>query len=339
MDRRSFIVALAALFGCGQKEEPKKALDAAGPAQSAAAPPTRIPRVAVLYFGSQSPIVQRRARVFRERLSELGYVEGKTILIDERYADGDARQLAQIARELATSKVDVIVAQAVAATLAARQATSTIPIVMVHAGDPIHAGLIDSLAHPGGNVTGTMNLPHGGKHVDLLRELVPSVSKLAILVNPTNAGAAAVVTTATEAAGKAGIGVIVAEVVRAEDLPTAFVAIRGAHADGLIVGAEPLIGTHRDQIIDFASTARLPAIYDEGDFVRAGGLIAYATKFTEHYAIAAEYVDKILKGAKPGDLPVQQPARFELVINLKTAKALGLAIPRDLLLRADEVVQ
>src|SRR5262249_20349158 len=203
----------------------------------------------------------------------------------------------------------------------------------------VNAGLIASLAQPGGNVTGTTNVPHGGKHVDLLHELVPNVAKLAILVNPTNPGAAAIVTSATEAAGKFSIEVVRAEVGRAEDFPTAFATIRGAHPDGLIVGVEPLIGKHSVEIIDFASTVRLPAIYDNGEFVRAGGLIAYATKFIEHYPIAADYVDKILKGAKPANLPVQQPARFELLINLKTAKALGLAIPRDLLLRADEVIQ
>jgi putative ABC transport system substrate-binding protein len=270
----------------------------------------------VLFFGARGPLQQRGAGVFRERLSELGYVEGKTILIEERYGDADAQRLAQIARELAASNVDVIVAQAVAATVAARQATNAIPIIMVHAGNAdsvVSTGLITSLAQPGGNVTGTTNVQHGGKHVDLLRELVPNVAKVAILVNPTNAGAAAVVTSASKAAGKSSIGVIRAEVARAEDFPSAFATIRGAHPGGLIVGVEPLIGTHRAEVIDFASTARLPAIYDNGEFVRAGGLIAYATKFIEHYPIAADYVDKILKGAKPAELPVQQPALWSAI--------------------------
>ena len=302
--------------------------------------PVKIPRVAMLFFGSRqmSTVVAGLPR-FRQRLRELGYVEGKTILIEDRYAEGNAQRLNEVARELAASKVDVIVASAVAAAMAARQATSTIPIVMAHAGDPVGAGLIASLARPGGNVTGTANLPLGGKQVDLLRELVPRVTKLAILANPTNAGAPTFVTAMTDAARKYNIGVIVAEVTRAEDFPSAFTVIRNARSDGLLVMVEPMIGTHGAEVIEFAATARLPAIYDFGDLVRRGGLIAYATAYIEHYALAADYVDKILKGAKPEDLPVQQPARFELVLNMKTAKALGLTIPQSLLLRADEVIQ
>src|SRR5262249_36060703 len=157
--------------------------------------------------------------------------------------------------------------------------------------------------------------------------------------NPTNVGAAGIVAAATEAASKSKIGAVLAEVARAEDFPRAFAAIRSAHPDGLIVAVEPVIGMHGAQVIDFAATERLPATYDLGDGAGRGGLLAYATKSLKHYAIAAEYVNKILKGANPAALPVQQPARFELVINLKTAKALGIAIPRDLLLRADEVIQ
>jgi putative ABC transport system substrate-binding protein len=277
--------------------------------------------------------------MFRQRLTELGYVEGKTILIDERSAEGDAQRLTELARELATSKVDVIVAVAVAATTAARQATSTIPIVMVHAGNPIGAGLISSLARPGGNVTGTMNLPLGGKQVDLLREVVPRVAKLAILANPTNAGAPSFVAAMTDAASRSNISVVVAEVTRAEDFRTAFTVIRNARPDGLLVMVEPLIGTRIAEVFEFAASTRLPAIYDNGEAARRGGLIAYATVYIEHYALAADYVDRILKGAKPADLPVQQPTKFELVINMKTAKALGLTIPQSLLLRADEVIQ
>jgi putative tryptophan/tyrosine transport system substrate-binding protein len=328
MDRRTFLLALVSAYGCGQKEQPKKAAEA----------PARIPRIAVLYFSSSA----FGTDALRKRLSELGYVEGKTIVIEERFADGDAQRLAEIARELAASKVDVIVAAASAAARAARQATSTIPIVMVHAGNPdsvVSAGLIASLAQPGGNVTGSTNMPLEGKHVDLLLELVPKLTKIAILVNPTYIGAPRDIAGTTRAATRFNIDVVVAEVARAEEFANAFAAIRNARPDGLIVSGDPLIGEHAAQVIDFAASARLPAIYDWGGMVRQGGLMAYAPKYIDYYPIAAEYVDKILKGAKPAELAVQQPERFELVINLKTAKALGLAIPRDLLLRADEVIQ
>jgi len=292
---------------------------------SAAAWPTRgqqtskIPRVALLFFGTRArnASYDEPAR-FRARLSELGYVEGKNVVIEERYAEGNTQRLNELARELVEAKVDVIVASAVAATMAARHATGTIPI--------------------GGNVTGTTNITFGGKHVDLIRELIPRVTKLAILNNPTNAGAASYVASVTDAASRSNIGVIVTDVTRAEDFPNAFTTLRNARPDGLVVAVEPLIGAHSAEVIDFAATTRLPAIYDFGEMARRGGFIAYATVYIEHYALAADYVDKILKGAKPGDLPVQQPARFELVINLKTAKALGLTIPQSLLLRADEVI-
>ena len=300
----------------------------------------KIWHIGVLFFASASSSgAQRGMPVFRQRLRELGYVEGKSIVIDERYAEGNGQRLTELAREFAARKVDVIVASAVTATTAARQATNTIPIVMVHAGNPVGAGLIASLARPGGNVTGTTNLPLGGKQVDLIRELVPRVAKLAILANPTNAGTASFVASATDAASKSNISVVVADVTRIEDFPKAFATIRSAHPDGLLVLVKPLFGTRTAEVIEFAATTRLPAIYDFGGMARRGGLIAYATLYLEHYALAADYVDKILKGAKPGDLPVQQPARFELVINRKTAKALGLTIPPSLLLRADEVIQ
>ncbi len=316
---------------------------------SAAAWPTsgqqasKMPRVALLFFGirARNASYDEPAR-FRARLSELGYVEGKNVVIEERYAEGNAQRLNELARELVEAKVDVIVASAVAATMAARHATGTIPIVMVHAGNAASAvstGLISSLAQPGGNVTGTTNITFGGKHVDLIRELIPRVAKLAILNNPTNAGAASYVASVTDAALRSNIGVVVTDVTRPEDFPNAFGVLRNARPDALLVAVEPLIGAHSAEVIEFAATTRLPAIYDFGEMARRGGLIAYATVYIEHYALAADYVDKILKGAKPGALPVQQPARFELVINLKTAKTLGLVISQSLLLRADEVIQ
>ena len=291
----------------------------------------------MLYFGaSNDSFSQVNAGVFRQRLAELGYVDGKTILIEERFAEGSASRLNDLARELVASNVDIIVAQAVAATIAARQATRTIPIVMLHAGNPIGAGLIESLARPGGNVTGTSNILLGGKLVELLHELVP---RLGTLANPTNAGVPPALADVADAARRFNITVNLVPATRNEDFPDAFAMIRNARPDALLVLVEPLIAAHRAEVIDFTARARLPTIYDNGPTARAGGLMSYALVFHEHYALAAVYVDRILKGAKPADLPVQQPTRFELIINMKTAKALGIAIPQSLLLRADEVIQ
>jgi len=298
------------------------------------------PRIGFLFFGSMdTPATLQYRSAFRQRLAALGYVEGKNIVIDERSAGGNAEHLSALARELAASKVDVIVAAGVTGSRAARQATSTIPIVMVHAGDPIGAGLIASLARPGGNVTGTTNLSYAGKQIGLVRELVPRTVKLAILLNPSNANARAYVTDAMEAGRKFNISVSVAEVTRAEDLPNAFAMLRDMRPDALLVMGDPALGEYRAQVFAFAADARLPASYDLPNMAREGGLFAYGPVFAEHYVMAAGYVDRILKGAKPADLPVEQPTRFELVINAKTAKTLGLTIPQSLLLRADEVIQ
>jgi len=302
--------------------------------------PSKIPRIGVLWFGSTDlPAARQNRLAFRQRLSGLGYVEGKNIVIEERFAEGNAERLGPLARELVASKVDVIVTPAVTASRAARQATSTIPIVMVHAGDPVGAGLIASLARPGGNVTGTTNLSFSGKQIELMRELVPRAVKLAILLNPSNAGARRYVTDAMEAGRKYDLSITVAEVARVEDLQNAFAMIRGMRPDGLLVMADPFIGDQLDQVIAFAASASLPATYDQPNMARRGGMVGYGPLLIEHYVMAAGYVDRILKGAKPADLPVEQPTRFELVINLKTAKALGLTIPQSILLRADEVIQ
>jgi putative ABC transport system substrate-binding protein len=303
-------------------------------------PKANAPRIGFLWFSSMVDAMVPGARsAFRQRLSALGYVEGKNILIEERFADGHAERLGELARELVASRVDVIVAPGVTASRAARQATNTIPIVMLHAGDPVGAGLIASLARPGGNVTGTTNLLLGGKQVELIRELVPRAVKLAILVNPSNAGARSYVTDAMEAGRRFNLGIVVAEAARVEDLPNAFALIRDMRPDGLLVMGDPFIGNHRAEVFAFATSARLPASYDLPNMARAAGLVGYGPLFVEHYVMGAGYVDRILKGAKPGDLPVEQPMRFELVINLRTAKALGLTIPQSVLLRADEVIQ
>ena len=301
---------------------------------------SKTPRIGVLWVTSMdNPTYLRFRSAFRERLSALGYVEGKSIVIEERSAEGHAERLSELARELVASKVDVIVTPAVTASRAARQATSTIPIVMVHAGDPVGAGLIASLARPGGNVTGTTNLSFSGKQIELMRELVPHAVKLAILLNPSNAGARRYVTDAMETGRKFDLSIAIAEVARIEDFQNAFAMIRSMRPDGLLVMADPFIGDQLAQVIAFAASARLPATYDQPNMARAGGMVAYGPLLIEHYVMAAGYVNRILKGAKPADLPVEQPTRFELVINLKTAKAIGLTIPQSLLLRADEVIQ
>ena len=312
----------------------------AAPRLSQGQPQSKTPRIGFLWFASiGDPSLLQFRSAFQQRLSALGYVDGKDILIEERFAEGHAERLSELARDLAASKVDVIVATAVAASSAARQATSTIPIVMVHAGDPVGAGLIASLARPGGNVTGTSNLSYAGKQIGLVRELAPRAAKLAILLNPSNANAPRYVTDAMEAGRKLNLSIAVAEVARVEDFPNAFAMIRDLRPDGLLVMTDPLIGEHRAEVIAFAANARLPANYDIPNLAREGGLVAYGPLLAEHYVMAAGYVDRILKGAKPADLPVEQPTRFELVVNLKTAKALGITIPKDMLLRADEVIQ
>ena len=274
---------------------------------------------------------------FRQRLSELGYVDGKSILIEERSAEVHADRLGELARELVASKVDVIVASAVAASIAARQATNTIPIVMVHAGDPVAAGLIASLARPGSNVTGTTNLSFGGKQVEMMRELVPHAVKLVVLLNPSNANARRYVADARESGRGFNLGMTVVEVTRVEDFPHAFAMIRSMRPDGLLVMGDPLIDGHRAQVIAFAGSERLPANYDNGNSVRDGGLASYGPLHTEHYVMAARYVDRILKGEKPADMAVEQPTRFEILVNKATAKALGLTISPSLRAQAEEI--
>ena len=312
----------------------------AAPRFSRSQAPSKIPRIGILWFGSiNTPAALQNRSAFRQRLAALGYVEGKNIVIDERSAEGNPERLRELARGLVASKVEVIVTPAVTASRAARQATSTIPIVMVHAGDPVGAGLIASLARPGGNVTGSMNLSYAGKQIELMREIAPRAFKLAILLNPTNANAPKYVTDAMEAGRSFNLSIAVAEVTHVADFQNAFEMFREMRPDGLLVMADPLIGDQIAQVIAFVASARLPAIYDQPAYAKAGGMVAYGPLLVEHYVMAAWYVSKILNGAKPADLPVEQPSRFALVINLKTAKTLGLTIPQSLLLRADEVIQ
>jgi putative ABC transport system substrate-binding protein len=356
MNRRAFLAALLSVCGCGPNDAPKKAAEATKPAPvPAPAPPgatrepdpqpqTRIPRVAMLFFGTRElpGATTGGAGIFRARLTELGYAEGTSIVIEEHYADGDPQRLAELAREIVKSKPEVIVTVAVAATAAVRQATSTIPIVMLHAGNPVGSGLVQSLSHPGGNVTGTTSMVPdlGAKQVELLRQLIPELGRLGVLLNPTNAGHVSALANVSDTARLHNIHVVVAEVTRSDDFDKAFGLLRDAHPDALYVMMEPLIGANRRSILEFAAASRLPASYDVGsETVRDGGLISFGPVLRPHYAQGADYVDKIIKGADPGRLPVQQPTQFALTINLKTAGSLGLTIPQSLLLRADEVIR
>ena len=352
MDRRVFLFAIVFVCGCSREETPRSnagtsvRLPTNADQQTRAGAPTVPPRVAVLFFGPrESPApgdVAPAIALLRSRLTELGYVQGQSIVVEDHYAEGDPVRLTRLAQEIVDSKPDVIVTIAAAATAAARQATSTIPIVMAHAGNPEGSGLVASLSHPGGNVTGTTSLVAdlGMKQVEVLRELIPGITKLGVLANPTNASTTPFLANVREAATRYRITLVVAEVTRAEELDGAFVLLRDARPDALLVMMEPLLGMNRARILDFAAANRLPASYDIGrELTRQGGLISYGPVLTTHYALVADYVDKILKGARPADLPVLQPTEFSLAVNLKTARTLGLTVPQSLVVRADEVIQ
>ena len=289
----------------------------------------------------QDPRIVKYNAAFLDRLRQLGYIDGKTIQIHWRYAGGVLDRLPGLARELVALKVDVIVTVAVAASLAARDATATIPIVMVHAGNPIGAGLIKSLSQPGGNVTGmTSMLPDlGSKQIERLHQLVPSARRIAFLSNPSNAGTAAWLRSAADAAERPGLEQVAVDVVAPQDFGPAFARIEQSQAEALLVGGEPLTLSNREAVIAFAARRRLPTLYTLGDFVRDGGLMSYSTNLNLQFPRAADYVDKILKGASPAELPVEQPVGFEMLVNLKTARALNLELPPSLLAIADEVIE
>jgi putative ABC transport system substrate-binding protein len=295
-----------------------------------------LPRIGVLLV-NQGPARD----AILQSLSARGYVDGKTIKIEQRHAGGRLDRLPALARELVALPVDMIVSVAASATVAAREATATIPIVMVHAGNPIGQGLIATLARPGGNVTGTTSYSEQliTKAIALLRELVPSISRLAMLVVPSNSGTPLAVQQAQLAATSLGMELTVVGVEQAEDLDAAFATITRAASDSLLVSGEPMLYTNRFRVLEFAGGARLPAMYTIGQFVRDGGLIGYGPVFEQHYQLVGDYVHKILMGAKPSELPVAQSTHFELVINLRAAGELGLTIAPNLLARADEVIE
>ena len=278
---------------------------------------------------------------FKQGLRELGWVEGKSFVLEARYSEGKVERLSELARELVALKMHVIVTPADLSIAAIKRETQTIPIVMALSSDPVGAGFVASLARPGGNITGLSNISPelSGKRVELLREAVPGLSRLALLWNPEVRGAVLDYKEAASAARSLRVEVQSVEVSRAEDLDRAFSTITSWRAQALMLpGINPVGFANRAQIVSFAQRNRLPSMFPTKEYVDSGGLMSYGPSLVDLLRRAAGYVDKILKGAKPADLPVQQPTKFELVINLKTAKTLGLTLPQSFLRRADEVI-
>jgi putative ABC transport system substrate-binding protein len=312
-------------------------------AAAIAQPREKVPWVGYLNPGSPSdPLSQRRLEAFRQGLRELGYEEGRNIAIESRWAEGKYDRYPALAADLVRLKVDVIVAQGGAVTQAAQQATRTIPIVMSLVLDPVGIGLVASLARPGGNVTGTafMGPDLVGKQLELLKEMVPKVSRVALLRNPDNPADTAMLRGAEAAARALGVRLQALEARNPQEIDSAFAAMTRERAGALLISPDPLFGTQRRQIAELAAKRRLPAMHGgTPDYAEAGGLMVYSPNILDLHRRAATYVDKILKGGKPADLPVEQPTKFELIINLKAAKALGLTIPQSLLRRADQIIE
>ena len=311
---------------------------AAWPLAARAQQATKLPTIG--YLGSATLATEsQRMAAFVQRLRELGWVEGRTVVIDYRWAEGRTERYAEIAAEFVRLKVDVIVTVG-GAVGAAKQATATIPIVFAGAGDPVGSGMVASLAQPGGNVTGlsVQSIDLAGKRLEILREIFPDVRRLAIIGNVEYAATVLEMGEAQAAARALGLEVARSEIRRAEDIAPAFEALKGA-AQALYVCADATINANHARINTLALGARLPTMHGVREYVEAGGLMAYGPNLADLYRRAADYVDKILRGAKPADLPVEQPTKFDLVINLVTARALGLEMPATLLARADEVIE
>ena len=297
----------------------------------------------IRYLAPSTPAAAAHlVEAFRQGLRELGYVEGKNLVLELRHGEARAERLPELARELVGLKLDVIVTATDVAIAAVKRETQTIPIVMGNSTDPVGTGFVASLAHPGGNITGLSSISPelSGKRLELLREVVPGLSRVAFLWNPDVRGAVLDYKETEGAAGSLRVQLQSVEVVRAEDFDRAFSAITKERAQALIVpGANPLAFANRDRIANFAQRNRLPSMYGQREFVDAGGLMSYGPSAPDLFRRAATYEDKILKGTKPADLPVERPRKFELVINLKTAKQIGLTIPPNVLARADTVIK
>jgi putative ABC transport system substrate-binding protein len=302
--------------------------------------PARILRIGYLTTNS-STVELPRVEAFRHGLRALGRVEGQNLAIEYRYTDGKFERLSDIAAELVRLNVDVLVAATTNAALAAKNATRTIPIFFIGVSDPIEAGLVDSLARPGGNITGLTNIAPvlSGKRLELLKETVPKLSRVAVLWDPQNPGSTPQWRESERAAKELGLQLHSMQVSHAENYENAFKQATRARSTALAVTLNPLANSNQKRVVDLAAKNRLPAIYARKEFVEAGGLMSYGPTFAADGPDAARLVDKILKGAKPADLPVEQPTKFELMINLKTAKTLGLTIPPVVLIRAERVIK
>jgi ABC-type uncharacterized transport system substrate-binding protein len=302
--------------------------------------PKKLARIGLLSAVSLSTI-PARIEAFRQGLRELGYVEGKNIFIELRFAEGKPDRLPALAAELVRLKVDIIVTGAPTSTRAAKQATATIPIVMVSDDDPVGSGFVASLARPGGNITGlsTLSPEISGKQLELLREFLPKLSRVGVLGDVTRPGIAQALREINVAADASGLQVQYLEVRAPKDIEIAFRAASKERADALVVLGSPILFSQQKQVVELATKNRLPAIYARTEYIEDGGLAFYGPSLTDLYRRAATYVDKILNGAKAADLPVEQPKKFELVINLKAAKQIGVTIPQRVLARADRVIK
>jgi putative ABC transport system substrate-binding protein len=300
----------------------------------------RLPTVG--FLGVTTPSAQmQRTTAFVQRLRQLGWVEGRTVAIEYRWAEGRYERFPEIAAEFVRLKVDVIITSATAPVVAAKQATSVIPIVFAVAGDPVGSGLVASLARPGANVTG-LSLQQSdlaAKRLELLLQVMPSLRRLAVMGNASSPMIALELREVEVTGRSLGLEVITLEIGRPEDISVAFEAALKDRAEALYVCADPLVNNNRVRIVSLAHEARLPTMFGEREHVDAGGLMSYGPNLPDLFRRAGDYVDKILRGAKPGDIPVEQPTKFELAVNLRTAKALGLEVPPTLLARADEVIE
>jgi putative tryptophan/tyrosine transport system substrate-binding protein len=302
--------------------------------------PPKVQRIGYLTANSSS-VELPRVDAFRQGLRALGHIEGQNIVIEYRFTDGKFERLPDLAAELVRLKVDVLVANTTNAALAAKNATRTIPIFFIGVSDPVAAGLVDSFARPGGNITGLTNIAPvlSGKRLELLKETVPKLTRVAVLWDPHNPGSVPQWNESQLAARELGLQLHSMEVSSANKYESAFKEATKAGSTALAVTLNPLANSNQKRVVDLAAKSRLPAIYARGQFVDNGGLMSYAPSFTADGRDAARLVDKILKGTQPADLPVEQPTKFELLINLKTAKALGLTIPPLVLMRAEKVIK